>query len=117
MAQLHAFWWNHAELGQSIGQFITSTDIQNYIDLAQKKVQEFAAFRGNALDSRHKKILEIVTKNWVPGRIERVVQGRDLTVVHRDPHPLNFLHPRDLEVGGVKIVDWQGWRVDVATMI
>ncbi len=115
LAQLHAFWWNHAELGQSIGQFLTEADIAGYIDTAKKKATDFIAFRGKELDNQHRQILEKVAQSWVPGRIKRVVAGRDLTVVHRDPHPLNFLHPRDLEEHLTKIVDWQGWRVDVAT--
>lgn len=114
-AQIHAFWWNNPELGKSVGTFLTKADIQDYIQTTQQKVRDFLAFRSKALDSQHKKILEMTAQKWIPSRLERVTTGRDLTIVHRDPHPLNFLHPRDLEEHTAKIVDWQSWRVDVAT--
>jgi hypothetical protein len=114
-ALFHAYWWEHPRLGQGIGELLTEALIDTFISDAQTKWAEFVKFRGERLARDQYEILQAVVSAWPAERRKRVVRGEGITLVHRDPHPLNFLYPRDPTQGGVKLIDWQSWRVDTGT--
>lgn len=114
-ALFHAYWWEHPRLGQDIGQRLDEAAIDEFLSSAQKKLAHFVDFAGQHLTEAQHTILKRVVTAWPARRRERIVQGKGLTLVHRDPHPRNFLYPRDPETGGVKLIDWQSWRIDTGT--
>src|SRR5260370_28138187 len=71
------------------------------------------AFLADRMSDEQRSNLEQISAGWPVRRRERVITGQGVTLVHRDPHPYNFLYPRQL--GTVKIIDWQSWRVDTGT--
>jgi thiamine kinase-like enzyme len=114
-ALFHAAWWEHPRLGQDIGELLTEQAIDAFLSQAQKKFREVVDFRGEGLSGAQRQPLEQVVSAWPINRRRRLVQGQGITLVHRDPHPRNFLYPRDIQAGRVKLIDWQSWRVDAGT--
>ncbi len=53
------------------------------------------------------------SRDTLVSRIARL--RRDLTLVHGDAHVWNALIPRHPALGDVRLIDWDGWRVDTAT--
>lgn len=50
-----------------------------------------------------------------PRLLSRYRSHRDLTIVHGDAHAWNALLSRDRDRPDVRLIDWDGWRVDMAT--
>jgi hypothetical protein len=111
-ACFHAFWWEHPRLGRDIGQFLTHKTIDDFLKDAQRRCGELTEFMAERLTGTQRDILAHVAAAWPPRRRERVVQGRGVTLVHRDPHPHNFLYSHEAPV---KLIDWQSWRIDTGT--
>lgn len=114
-AVFHAFWWEHSRLGRDIGQMLTEETIEQFLAEAQRGCESFARFPDSHAGDTHLAILRRVAAAWPERRRQRVVRGRGVTLVHRDPHPGNFLYPRNPDVDSVVLVDWQSWRVDTGT--
>ena len=114
-ALVHAHWWEHPKLLHNYSEPYTLQMIDSYINSAQTKLQDFIEFRGAALSSKHAEFLETVASTWPAKRVERLVCGKGITMVHRDPHTLNVLYSYDKNNVRVKIIDWQSWRVDTGT--
>ena len=114
-AAFHAFWWQHPWLGQQVGEYLTAQTIDNSIKSAEGKVAALLDFTGDTLSADQRRILSAVASAWPARRRARVIVGKGVTLVHRDPHPLNFLYPHDPIKDRVKIIDWESWRVDTGT--
>jgi len=114
-ACFHAFWWEHDWLGQRVGKLLTGDAIDEAIETAQMKLTDFVQIAGNEIKQPQYNVLNAVVSGWPARRRQRVVTGVGVTLVHRDPHPLNFLYPYDSEHHRVKLIDWQSWRVDTGT--
>jgi hypothetical protein len=114
-ALFHTYWWEHPRLGQDIGELLTDETIDGFLNSIQKKFSDFVDFMGERLSEAQRDTLESVVSAWPARRRERVIQGKGITLVHRDPHPRNFLYPYDTEKAMVKLIDWQSWRVDTGT--
>ena len=114
-ARFHAFWWEHPRLGKQIGRGLTDTDIEQFIQQAQRKFETMRAPVGDELTAHQLDILRTVSRAWPARRRTRVLAGEGVTIVHRDPHPLNYLYPIDPTADSVKLIDWQSWRVDTGT--
>jgi len=50
-----------------------------------------------------------------PRLLARYHSRRNLTVIHGDAHTWNFFLPRNGGDGDVRLIDWEGWTIDVAT--
>ena len=119
LAKFHAAWWDHPQLGKSIGKFPTSGSIDEYVQSMEKKFAGFVDFLADRLSAERRRLYERVLST-VPGvwkeRIrEHNSTGKHLTLIHGDAHFWNCLHPRRLEQDKAYIIDWQCWRIDTAT--
>lgn len=114
-AQLHAFWWEHPKLGQTFGEKQTQERIIQFLNSAQARLNDFVNFMGERLTKTQQIILQAVVSTWPARRKERLIQGQGITLVHRDPHPLNLLYSYEVDNARVKLIDWQSWRVDTGT--
>jgi thiamine kinase-like enzyme len=112
LAAIHAYWWQDERLGNEVGQRQTAETLQEMIQWARGNFAKWSVYVGERLSPDRRKLLELIFQDWPALRKQRVLEGKGLTLVHRDTHPLNFLYPRQEGTGGVKIVDWQSWRVD-----
>lgn len=107
-AKLHAFWWEHPHLGRGVGERLSHSQIDHMIEMAQYKFSEISGDRSWLMPE-----METVVSKWPERRRERVINGHGITLVHRDPHPHNFLYARYGHA--VKLIDWESWRVDTGT--
>ena len=114
-AYFHAFWWEHPKLGREIGHFLTAETIDGFVTRIQRKLSQVVDEIKVDLSKRDHEVLERVASAWPKRRLERVLQGKGVTLVHRDPHPGNLLYPKNAVDGVIKLIDWQSWRVDTGT--
>ena len=114
-ARLHAFWWEHPWLGERAGERLSEAAIEGFLATARTRFTDFVGVAGHALNPEQHRVLTTVVSAWPARRRARVVAGRGVTLVHRDPHPLNFLYPYNTEKDIIKLIDWQSWRVDTGT--
>jgi hypothetical protein len=114
-ASFHAFWWEHPWLGERVGEYLTDRTIDDFIRSAEGKLAALLDLAGDALTAERRRALAAVAAAWPARRRARVIAGKGVTLVHRDPHPLNFLYPHDPVLDTVKLIDWESWRVDTGT--
>lgn len=112
LAQLHAFWWEHPQLGKEIGKLFDESELNAFVDDVEKNVIGFVDFLGDRLSDKQRKIYDrlIVTKLKI---WERLTDAVGLTVTHGDAHWWNVLYPHDMNKHRVCLFDWQLWHVDV----
>jgi len=97
-AQFHAFWWEHPKLGQVFGEKQTEESIAQFLTSAQAKFDDFTSFMGARMSKTQRMILQAVVSTWPTKRQKRLIQGQGITLVHRDPHPLNLLYSHDVRM-------------------
>lgn len=114
-ARFHSFWWEHTRLGHDLGERLTNARIDSFIESAQARVPQLKKELADDFSNADLVFLEKVALAWPIRRKERVISGTGVTLVHRDPHPFNFLYPKRQEAGRVTLIDWQSWRVDTGT--
>ncbi|MEW6737297.1 MAG: hypothetical protein AB1489_38800 [Acidobacteriota bacterium] len=112
MAHLHAFWWEHPQLGKTIGKLFDKKQLSDFVGEVEKNVVSFVAFLGDRLSVEQRKIYDrlLASKYKVWGRLTGVA---GLTVTHGDAHWWNLLYPCDPDRHQVCLFDWQLWHVDV----
>jgi thiamine kinase-like enzyme len=119
LAKFHAFWWDHPELGRSIGKFPSSVSIDECVQSMEKKFAGFVDFLDDRLSADRRRLYERVLATapgvWKARIREQRSDGKDLTLIHGDAHFWNCLHPRQLDQAKPYIIDWQCWRIDTAT--
>ncbi|MCB9461682.1 MAG: phosphotransferase [Anaerolineaceae bacterium] len=112
LGHLHAFWWNDEHLTHHI-DLPTADALDSQLEAYQASYEVFKAHMRDLgrLGLGQQQILETVISKWPHNFRERLLTGKDVTIIHRDTHPNNFMYaPRE-----VKIVDWQSWRLGMGT--
>lgn len=112
MAQLHAHWWEHPQLGKEIGKLFDESKLNAFVGKVEENVISFINFLGDRLSAERRKIYDqlLASKYKIWGRLTDVA---GLTVTHGDAHWWNLLYPRDVGTHRVRLFDWQLWHVDV----
>lgn len=112
LAQLHAFWWEHPQLGEKIGKLFDESELSAFVGKVEKNVVGFIDFLGDKLSAEQRKIYHrlLASKYEIWGRL---TEATGLTVTHGDAHWWNFLYPFDMSKHRVRLFDWQLWHVDV----
>jgi thiamine kinase-like enzyme len=113
LARLHAHWWGHPQLGQTIGALPTAETIQRSFLQLTRAFPEYIAFLGDRLSSERRVIYEVVLAKYPEVLIRRLAEHQTLTLVHDDAHAGNFLLPRNADAQQVYLIDWQQWGVQV----
>jgi thiamine kinase-like enzyme len=114
LAQFHAFWWDHPQLGKSAGQFPTPAERQQEWADAERCTADFCAAAGDQLPAAWRAVYQTVLPA-LPTLYQRHALGRNLTLAHGDAHLGNFLFPKfnpvpkgqELET---HLIDWQFWH-------
>jgi hypothetical protein len=114
-ARFHAAWWDDARLGVSVGRFADeSGTIERYVAALPKEFATFADRLGDRLSAERRRLYERFIEA-APRLTERYRTHRDLTITHGDAHVWNAMLPKDPARHDVRLIDWDGWRVDTAT--
>jgi len=118
-ARFHAAWWDHPQLGNSIGKFPTCDSIDEYVRSMEKKFAGFVDFLDDRLSAERRRLYERVLSRAPEVWKQRIRKpnygGKHLTLIHGDAHFWNCLYPRRLDQDKAYIIDWQCWRIDTAT--
>ena len=114
-ARFHAFWWDHARLGVSVGAFADDAGaLERHLASFPKEVATFADRLGDRLSAERRRIYERLV-DAAPRLSARYRSHRDMTIIHGDAHVWNALVSRDAALNDVRLIDWDAWRIDTAT--
>jgi thiamine kinase-like enzyme len=114
-AALHGQWWDDPRLGDSIGTWLdTSGTFDRHLAEFPKRLAAFADHLGDRLAPERLRLYEQLL-DAAPRLLARYHTHRGLTLVHGDAHVWNAMHPRDPARDTIRLIDWDGWRVDTAT--
>lgn len=112
LAQLHAHFWEHPQLGTEIGRLTTPAEFDSLVRTIRTHLDGFIDFLGDRLTNERRTYYErIVSGSMQPWR--RMLKPEGLTLSHGDAHSWNFLYPRDPASGTALIFDWHLWHVDI----
>ena len=97
----------------SIGGWGDAEAVDQYLRRLRDKIAEFEERLGERLPQARKDLYRLLLDR-APRLIKRTMSRRAVTIVHGDAHVWNCFLPHD---GGsdVRLFDWSGWRLDVAT--
>ena len=119
LARVHAYWWEHPQLGTEIGQLPTEVAKKAGIADTHRRIRDFIDFLGDrlSLDRRqiYDKILTSLPEVWDRYRGTRLSERKAFTLVHGDAQMWNFFYPHDSATNHVHIIDWQFWHIGVGT--
>ncbi len=116
LARLHAHWWDSPRLRTELG----GLGVEGAAGERHRRLAEtfpgFMDFLGDALLPAQCRMYEqILASPLLSRREERCRETRRVTLLHGDPHPGNFMLPKDSDRGQVILVDWHLWEMNVAT--
>ncbi len=113
-ARFHAFWWNDARLGRSIGAFLDTGALDMFVGAFPGLYGRFVDRLGDRLSAERRRLYERLIAA-MPALLARHRPHRDLTLVNGDAHVWNLLYPRDAASADVRLIDWSAWRIDTGT--
>jgi thiamine kinase-like enzyme len=114
-ARFHAFWWDDPRLGDSVGTFLDAGPRDRYLAQFPKLLAAFVERLGDRLPEERRRIFERLMASAPRLFDARYRPHRHLTLVHGDAHVWNALYPRDPSADGIRLIDWDAWRINVAT--
>ena len=113
-AAFHAFWWRHPSLGREVGTFLDDAALVKTASEYRERYGRFAEALGDRLWPAARAIYARVLDAWerlfTPARLYATY-----TLAHGDAHVWNLLYPRNGAPSGIRLIDWDGWRVGRAT--
>lgn len=105
LAELHAFWWEHPDLGTRVGQLYDEQSLQELVAQLQEALSGFITFLGDRLSPIRLSVLEnamaFVASFWQ----RRLTSVERNTLIHGDAHQWNILHPKETENGRAYLID------------
>jgi thiamine kinase-like enzyme len=112
-ARFHAAWWDDARLGVSAGSWPDMDWEQSLRGFAD----QFARFNDRFVDvvpaDRRELYQRLLAR--APRLLARYRSRRNLTLIHGDAHWWNCFMPRHGGGDNVRLIDWEGWSIDIAT--
>lgn len=111
LADLHAFWWDHSQLGEMDGNLPSQESVQTDQDRNAANYARQADFLGGRLSSSRRAMFAHLLDCLPAARIRRLTSGCGLTLIYDDPHAGNFLYPRNPETHRLLLIDWKSWSI------
>jgi hypothetical protein len=109
-AAFHAFWWRHSCLGREVGTFLDEARLAKIASENRERYARFAETLGDRLWPAARAVYTRALDAW-----ERLFTPAHLyatyTLAHGDAHVWNLLYPHDGAASGIRLIDWDGWRV------
>jgi hypothetical protein len=112
LARVHAFWWEHDQLGRGVGRLLSAAAVEELARAAATNFTRFASAHGERLSTSERRLFERVVAVF-PRPWARLTEAKGLTVTHGDAHQWNFLFPRAPHDGRAYLIDWQLWHVHI----
>jgi len=109
-AIFHAFWWRHPSLGREVGTFLDEAAMAKITAEYRGRYERFAETLADRLWPEARVVYARVFDAWgrlyTPGRLYAAP-----TLAHGDAHVWNLLSPRDGAASGIRLIDWDAWRI------
>ena len=115
LGRLHAYWWDSPLLASKCAEMRGEPAIRDMQGWAERTLPAFLDFLGDRVSPERQRLYETICEGLFPKLLERLAQGRNLTLTHGDIHVGNFLYPRDPAQHGVLIIDWKMVEVTLGT--
>ena len=124
LAELHAFWWDHPKLKElSKNSYVLYTfkensfneeEILTWFNSQKETLKRFLNSFGVRISEKIKELFKKVFSLFPQKTTERM-KKENITVIHADPHFLNFFYPKDITNQNSKAIlsDWMIWSVGV----
>jgi phosphotransferase family enzyme len=113
-ARFHAQWWDHPRLG-TIGSYADQDGtLDRFPERLAAELAKFSDRLGDRLSAERRRIYERLLAA-TPRLGARYRTHRHLTLVHGDAHLWNAMLPREAGRTDVRLIDWDAWRIDLAT--
>jgi hypothetical protein len=113
-ARFHAAWWDDRRLGASIGTWLDDEALDQQMKRLADHFVRFADRLGDGLSRERRALYERVL-DAAPRLLLRYKSHRNVTIIQSDAHVWNCFLPRDGEADGVRLLDWDAWRIDTGT--
>jgi hypothetical protein len=114
-AAFHGFWWGHPLLGRGVGTFLDQAALDKIAVEYRGRFERFAETLGDRLGSEaraiYARVAEARERLFTPARLYSAP-----TLAHGDAHVWNLLYPRDGAGSGIRLIDWDGWRLAHGTL-
>lgn len=114
LARMHAAWWDHASLGETVGEWMSADDTANLSKTFAGHYDRFADLLGGRLSEERRDLFRRFVEQW-ERLFQRYHSRRHVTIIHGDAHTWNFLLPRAPVADAVRIFDFDQWRIAVPT--
>jgi thiamine kinase-like enzyme len=114
LARMHAAWWDHTSLGEMAGDWMSTDDTANLLEIFAGHYDRFADSLGDRLSEERRDLFRRFLEQWAR-LFQRYHSHRHVTITHGDAHTWNFLLPRASIVDSVRIFDFDQWRINVPT--
>ncbi|WP_165423629.1 aminoglycoside phosphotransferase family protein [Ktedonosporobacter rubrisoli] len=114
LAAFHAYWWNHPQLNNGIGELPTTTSLTQELARLQGLYPRFLENWKDQLSSDDQGIYECLL-DALPAFWERRKTLQGQTLIHGDAHFWNFLYPVDPQKHRTYLLDWQTYRISSGT--
>ncbi len=109
-ATFHAFWWRHPHLGREVGTFLDEAALAKIGAEYRGRYERFAETLGDRLWSEaravYARVFDARGRLYTPECLYAAP-----TLAHGDAHVWNLLYPRDGTGSGIRLIDWDGWRI------
>ncbi|NPU14483.1 phosphotransferase [Bradyrhizobium sp. 83002] len=112
MARLHAAWWDHPDLGRTIGQFIEPAAMAQVMTQLSGHLERFTALLGDRLSADRREVYRRFIAS-TPRLLARYHSHRHLTIAHGDAHSWNFLLAKPGVADRARVFDFDQWRINV----
>ncbi|MCK1743362.1 phosphotransferase [Bradyrhizobium sp. 139] len=112
LARWHAAWWDHASLGETVGNWMSAEDSAMHMETFAGHYDRFADLLGDRL-SEERRILYRRLIDQSARLSERYHSRRHLSIIHGDAHIWNFLLPRAGVTDTARVFDFDLWNINV----
>jgi hypothetical protein len=114
LARTHAHWWNHPQLGETIGARLTLGEADAALKRLEASFPHFMDYLGDSLLPAQRSAYErILASSFLQRRAQRLLEQQTVTLIHGDAHTNNLMLPYDQIAGQAILIDWQRWSIDV----
>jgi hypothetical protein len=113
LAQVHAKWWDNADLGVSVGTWLDADALDRIRSTLSEHLARFIDELDDRIPAERRELYHRLLDT--PRLRQRYLSHRNATIVHGDAHVWNCFLPRNGESEGARFFDWDCWRIDVGS--
>ncbi len=114
MAAFHAYWWEHPQLGNGMGDLPNHEGLTDEITRLRQGYAGFSRYLDDRLSAEDRVAFEAALAA-LPALWARRTERRGQTLVHGDAHFWNFLYPLDPRQHRTYMLDWQCYHAAPGT--